>query len=489
MKLLLIRPCFSVEKFYFPRFINESLGVEYLTSFLKSSHQVKLIDALAEGWNNYWQLKEYPGTIFQGLKPEELLRKIVDYNPEIIGLNWLFSTQNNSISLTLKTIKKLKKNIPIVVGGPQPSANPEQTLKENKDIDIIVHGEGELTMKELLDNKAQNLDKINGLVFRKKDEIIVTPPRDFIKNLDDLPFPERNPNFYLNYSKQYLYEAIYLRLKKLKLKNKNNIQITSKLSNSPFLDSLYYKAHNRRSHKNLPAGDIVSSRGCPNHCTFCAIHNIWKHTWRMRSAQNVLEEIDYLVRKLGVRHINIQDDNFNISKERTIEICKGIVKNKYNITLLAPAGAFVPTLDEEVLTWLKKAGLNQLRMSIESGNQDILYNVIKKNIDLSQVRNIVGTARKLGIETEGAFIFGIPGETIETMKESIEFAKKTGFDRMVRFVFQPFPNTELYNICVKNNYLTKDYDPRRLYITGNKCYVKTDKFSPEDVLKIVNRSY
>ena len=78
-------------------------------------------------------------------------------------------------------------------------------------------------------------------------------------------------------------------------------------------------------------------------------------------------------------------------------------------------------------------------------------------------------------------------KTIETMKDNIRFAKKTGFDRMIRFIFQPFPNTELYDICVKNNYFTEDYDPKSVYITGNKCYVKTKEFSPEDVLKIVNR--
>lgn len=488
MKLLLIRPCFSIERFYFPRFINESLGIEYLASFLKKNHQVKLIDALAEDWNNYWTDDNYQGTIFQGVKPKKLLQRIIEYNPEIIGLTWPFSTQNNSIELTIKTIRKFSRTIPIIVGGPHPSANPPQILRQNKNIDIVVYGEGEITLKEILDEKLKNLDKINGIVYRKDNEIITNPPRKLMECLNELPFPERNFGFYKNYSRQYLYETIYSRLKNLIPSDKKNIWITSKISGLPFLDSLYYEAYNKRHYKkNLPAGDVITSRGCPNHCTFCAIHNMWQHTWRPRSAKNVLEEINLLVSKFGVKHINIQDDNFNISKERTIEICKGIVKNKYNITLLAPAGAFVPTLDKEVLIWLKKAGLNELRMSIESGNQKILSNIIKKNIDLTKVKSVVDICKKLKIETEGAFIFGIPGESPETMKESLEFAQRTGFDRIVKFVFQPFPDTELYNICVKNNYLTKDYDPNKLYITGNKCYVQTEKFSPEDVLKIVNR--
>jgi len=483
-----MRPCFSVEKFYFPRFIAESLAIECLSSFLKQYHSVQAIDVLAEDWNNYWELNEYNETIFQGLKSKKLLKKISNYSPEIIGLTWLFSAQNNSIDLTIKTIRKFNKNIPIIVGGPHPSANPLQILKENKDIDIVVYGEGEITMKEILDNKAQNLDKINGIAYKKNNKIIVNPPRKLIENLDDLPLPDRKIVPYKNYSKQYLYEALYLRFRKINISDKKRMWIISRITSLPFLHKIYYQLYNKQhGHLNLPRADIITSRGCPNHCTFCAIHNIWGHKWRMRSAENILEEIDLLVNKFGIKHINFQDDNFNVSKERTIKICKGIIKNKYNITLLAASGAFIPTLDEEVLTWLKKAGLSQLRMSVESGNQDILYNVIKKNINLSKVKPIVDICKKLKITTEGAFLFGVPGETIETMNESLKFAKETGFNRIIKFIFQPFPNTELYRICKEKNYLTKDYNPKRLYITGNKCYIKTDKFSPKDVLKIVNR--
>lgn len=262
--------------------------------------------------------------------------------------------------------------------------------------------------------------------------------------------------------------------------------LCAKLSALPYADRLYYRCYNRKNSKKLPAADMITSRGCPNHCTFCAVHNIWGHTWRMRSAENVLEEIDLLVRRFGIRHINIQDDNFNVSKKRVVEICKGVVENKYDISFLPCSGSYVPALDEEVLHWLKKAGFHTLRMSIESGNQDILHTVIKKNINLSKVKGIVDTCRKLKIATEGAFIFGIPDETKKTMEETLHFAKSTGFDRIIRFIFQPFPNTELYETCLKNNYLTKEYDPGKAYVTGRRCFVKTEQFTPDDVLRIIN---
>lgn len=485
MKFLLIRPPFAVEKFYFPRFINESLAVESLAPFLRQKHEVEIIDCVAEGWNNYWQIPEYSQLFFQGMQPEKLLKKIVDFQPQIIGLTWSFPTQNDSIQQTLKLIRQYSQSVPVVVGGPEPSGNPKKTLTDFPDIDIIVYGEGEVTMQEILDNQAKNLEKIKGIAFRKDGQILINSARDLITNLDALPLPDRQSLPHDNYSKQNLYQAFYLRLKKIRANEKKNIKLAGQLSSLPGINRFYYRLYNQRNRRSLPTADIVSARGCPYHCTFCAIHTTWGHRWRMRSAQNVLAEIDLLVNKFGIQHINIQDDNFNVSKERAIAICQGIVKNKYNLTIEAPA--FIANLDEETLTWFKRAGMHYMRLSIESGNQDILHNVIKKNINLDKVKPIVDICRKLGIYTEGVFMFGVPGETVETMKQSLEFAKKVGFDGIVRFIYQPFPNTELYDICVKNNYLTPDYDPRRVYVTGNKCYVKTDKFSPQDVLKIVNR--
>jgi len=474
-----------VEKFYFPRFINEPLGLEYLAAYLRNDHQVEILDAVAQGWNKYWLVEENPEMIYQGLNLKEIIKKINQSQPEVIGITWLFSTQNDCVNATIKAIKQTNKKIITVVGGPYPSANSKQILKDNHHLDIVIYGEGEITFKELLDKEIKDLENIQGIAFRENGQIKINPPRPLIENLDKLPLPARDLVPYQNYAKQNLYAFIYNRLNRWGINPQKNKSLTDKLSSLPFLEKFYYQLHNqKRKNDLLPKADIVSSRGCPNHCTFCAIHNIWQHKWRMHSAENVLQEIDWLVNNYGIRHINFQDDNFNASKKRTIEICQGLIKRKYNLTILAPAGAFIPTLDEEILTWLKKAGLNNLRMSIESGNQEILNKIIKKRIDLNQIKPIVQICKKLGIKTEGAFMFGIPGETIQTMQDTLNFARKMKFDRIKKFIFQPFPNTELYDICVKNNYLTKDYDPRKIYVTGNKCYVKTEEFSPEDVIKI-----
>ena len=487
MKFLLIRPPFVVEKKYFPRFSNESLGTETLEAFLIKKCNVKVVDCVAEKWNKIWEIKNLPELYFQGLKPEQIFKKIKSFKPDIVGINWLFTAQSESVNLIINLIRKFSKNMPIVVGGAHPSADPKKTLLENDKIDIVVCGEGEITMQELIDNKLENLENILGIAYRKNNEIVVNPSRELIKDLDTIPLPKRSRKKHKNYSKQHFFKALFEKMKKIKLPEIFIIKIVAFLSNLPVVDKIYYKIYNKNRNISLPAADIITSRGCPNHCTFCAVHNIWGHRWRARSAENVLKEIDDLVNNFGVKHLNIVDDNFNISKERTIEICKGIIERDYKITLFASSGSYVPTLDEEVLTWLKKAGLNHIRMSIESGSQEMLDNVIKKHINLNQVKSIVGVCKKLNIYTEAAFIFGIPGETIETMKQTLKFSEEIGFNRVIKFIFQPFENTELYDVCVENNYLTEDYDPQQTYVTGDKCFVKTDEFSPEDVLKIVNR--
>jgi magnesium-protoporphyrin IX monomethyl ester (oxidative) cyclase len=487
MKILLIRPPFAVEKFYLSHYLCEPLGLEYLDAFLSKKHDIKIIDAVANGWNKFWKLKEFPELIFQGIKPKKIIKEIKSFKPDAIGITWLFSTQNESVNLITKEIRKYFPTIPIIVGGPHPSSNIREVLIENSDIDIVVYGEGELTAEELFDNSLKNLSEIKGIAFRKNGEIIINQPRGLIENLDILPMPKRDKKKYKNYSKQQFYFSILAKLKKIKFNEKFAYNITSVLSDLPQLYKIYYYLYNGRNDKHLPTADITTSRGCPYHCSFCAIHNIWGNRWRTRSAEKVLEEIDILSKEFGVKHLNILDDNFNALKDRTIKICQGIVNNNYNLTLFPSSGSYLPTLDEEVLTWLKKAGMNHVRLSIESGDAFVLHNIIQKNIDLDKVKDIVDICRKLKIYSEGCFMFGVPGETKESMQRSLDYALNVGFDRVIRFIFQPFPHTKLYDLCVEKKYLTDDYDPKKIYITGNICYVQTENFSYSDVLKIIER--
>jgi len=483
MKLILIRPFFSLEKFYFPRFISESLGIEALAGYLRGKFQFKVIDAIAEGWNKYWMLRSDPETIYQGLKPEQIMNKVKEWRPDAVGLTWLFSAQNTPVQILAKLIKEYDPKIKVIVGGAFPSCNPEQVLKENLEIDIVVYREGEFTLEELLDKKFQDLKNIKGIAFRDDGEVKINPPRPFNTQLDKLPLPARDLIPYKNYAKQNLYAFLYQRFKKIGFGFEKNNKIAAQLSRLPLLDKIHlYFRNQRRKLIQAPIADMVSSRGCPNNCTFCAAHSVQGRNWRARSPKNVLFEIDVLVNQYGIKHINVVDDNFTLLKSRTIEICKGLAKRNYNLTLWS--NVFLPSLDEEVLKWLKKAGFHSLLFSIESGNQDVLDKIIKKRINLSKVKEMVDISKKIGIQTEGAFMFGLPGETIQTMKDTNKFIKKTGFDMNKKFIYQPFPNTKLYDICIEKDYLTPDYNPKKIYVTGDKSFIKTEEFSPEDVVKM-----
>ena len=146
----MIRSFFSIEKFYFPRLINEPLGLEYLAAYLKNDHQIEILDAVAHGWNKYWSVEENPETIYQGLSLKEIIKKVNQYQPEVAGVTWLFSAQNDCVNTIVKAIKQSNKKIVTIVGGSHPSTNPKQILENNPYLDIVVFGEGEITFKELL---------------------------------------------------------------------------------------------------------------------------------------------------------------------------------------------------------------------------------------------------------------------------------------------------------------------------------------------------
>lgn len=493
-KLLLIRAHSCLEKFYFPGYLHEPFGILALATFLKSFCNVKVIDSMAEGWNHYWEKKDNSKIIYRGLEPKRLFKIIEKFKPDVVGITWFYSLEEDCIRETVKYVRKRFPKIKIIVGGPEPSSDPKGALENNPEIDLAVFGEGELTLKELISENFQNLDKILGIAYRQGDKVIVNSPRPRIRDFNSLPILDRKFIPFANYSKQYFFNFILTRVQKLKLPFKVNLFLVFYLSKLPVC-KLFYLLYNRKydrekllRKKMLPEADIQSTRGCPNNCAFCSLHTVWGHQWAGRSAESVLDEIDMLVKKYKVRHINFWDENFNLLKERAIAICRGIVERNYKISIDVQAGLYVPTLDEEVLQWFKKAGANEVRFSIESGNQEVLDKVIKKRINLKTVKPIIDICKKLKIRTEGAFIFGAPGQTIAAMEDNLKFAEDCGFDRVIRFVYQPFPNTELYKICEEKGYLTPDYNPKELYLTGSKSFVKTEDFNPEDVLKIARKA-
>lgn len=271
-----------------------------------------------------------------------------------------------------------------------------------KEFDYGVLREGELTIVELLEylKKKKNLKEVNGLAYRgKSGKLVINQPREYIKNLDELPFPA--------------YDLI---------KDIN----------------LY--APPPSNYKALPVVNVITSRGCPNLCTFCD-RNVFGNRYRELSAKKVFEELKYLYSKYHFREIAFVDDTFMINRKRIYELFDMLENEgiKFHWTCMSR----VNIVDYDFLKYIKEKGCWHVSFGVESGDEDILK-IIKKNITLEQVKNAANWCHKLGIKTKGFFIIGHPGDTKETIERTIRFATKVKLDDIVTTINTPIPGSPQY---------------------------------------------
>ncbi|PIU43612.1 MAG: hypothetical protein COS97_00080 [Candidatus Nealsonbacteria bacterium CG07_land_8_20_14_0_80_40_10] len=347
-----------------------------------------------------------------------------------------------------KKIKYKNKKTLIVLGGPHPTCLSEESL-EKEYIDVVVRGEGEITMLELARAvlRKKDFNTILGISYKKKNKIIHNQNRPFITNLDSLPFPAYHKFGQLN---QY-----------------TNPQ--------PLLGS-------RR-----PAINIITSRGCPYGCIFC-YKGTFGRIWRARSPENVLAEWGLLVKKFGVKEIGIQDDNFNVDTSRAIKICRLIQKKKLIIPWSTPNGIRADFATEELLREMKKAGCYRIAFGVESGDQKVLDYIIGKNLKLSKVKKAFKLARKYKIKTIAFFMMGNPGETQKQMKKTIKFALQLQPDFAQFTTATPFPGTRLFALIQeKGKFKIKNWAGFSQF--DQKAYFEFPGQDPELPAKMVKRAY
>lgn len=424
MKILLLNPPYNRVLYQQnkPISVQPPIGLAYLASSLQANNiNVKILDANA-----------------LHLTLPETVEKIIASKPDIIGITATTPVIPLVYSIA-NEVKKLNQGIKIIVGGPHVTFLDTQTLKECPAIDIIIRGESELTIVNLIKN-INAIERVNGITYRQENNIIKNPDQELIKNLDTIPFPA------------------YDLLPRKKYKP------------GPFLNI------GLRSQK---FARIMSSRGCPNRCTYCSSAHFWK-ILRLRSPENIIQEITYLKNKYGFKHFNFLDDTFTITKERVTTICQKLLANDLKIHWTCFAR--VNTLDFETLKIMKKAGCFGIAYGIESGDEKILAR-IKKNINLDQARKIIKLTKKLGIKTEAYFMIGLPGETEETIKKTIGLAVEISPDFAFFSITTPFPGTEMYDELKKQN-LIKDTDWQN-YGLHSRFVLRTNNLTPEQL----NRYY
>ena len=347
--------------------------------------------------------ENYPVSVLDanalGLQPEDLPSLVSD--AEIVGLTAMTPTISAAMSIA-HYLKKANPDLTILLGGTHATLLPEETLARAPEIDIIVRGEGEETIIDLLQALEHNqpLDNIPGINYRKNGRVISTAARTTTVDMDSLPF--------------LAYHLLPWRR---------------------------YKPHPPYG-RVLPFTAVITSRGCPYHCAYCS-KPVFGNKFRAQSPERVIEEIAFLKEKFGVREVSFYDDVFTLDKKRAIAIADGIIKRGIKISWTCEAR--VNLVDRELLHHIKQAGCYAIAYGIESASPEILK-TLHKDITLEQVEEAVRISREVGLQAIGYLMIGSPGETPETIIKTIQFARKLKLDFAQFSVTTPFPGTELYSL-------------------------------------------
>ena len=401
--ILVIPPQVGISKEYLP-----SIGVGYLAAVLeRNNYEVKIIDSLIAGFDN-----------------DQTVDAVLKENPFLVGISANTHNRFNAIEVIQGVKKNSNGEIFIVAGGPHFSPTANQAIANISSLDVVVRNEGEETLLQLVVQltkdskiKPENLKRIKGLTFRDGNEIISTPDRDFINNLDELPFP-----------------AWHL------------------------FDIDKYDARLEGIAKHQAIG-VMSSRGCPQNCVFCANSSFWRRFFRRHSPQRFIDGVEFLFREYGFRAFDFWDDTITIYRPHIEEICQEILNRKLSIKWYARAR--VDTVDFDLLSLMKKAGCEAISFGVESGSEKILK-VIQKNISLKQIKNTAKACKELDLNTKFFFIHSLPQEdekdlnlTLDLIDELSSYSPKFHCHEGIARIY---PGTQLEILAKKEGKIPNDFN-------------------------------
>lgn len=354
-------------------------------------------------------------------------RYVRDFKPDVIGFT-AFSMEIDSALRLAAISKEALKGVITVIGGPHASAVPRSVLS-NVSIDYIFRGEAERGFSYFLKN-FYSAERLNapGLGYRNGKDIILNQP-ELIDDLDSIPFPDYKKMGLEKYPKMYFM-------------------------------------------KRFPAAPIMSSRGCPFNCTFCAGHKISGRGWRPRSVENIIKEIAFLHKEYGIKEIDFWDDNFTLNKARTEEFCRALKTLGKDFIWWCPNGVHLNTLDREILLRMKESGCYAIAFGIESGSERIQKDM-KKGLSFEKLEEMVEFSRKIGLRTQGFFIIGYPTENKEDILKTIKLSQSLPFLRASFCMFQPIVGSEIYQYLVENNVISEK-DAAVITCDYSKASVPTD---------------
>jgi anaerobic magnesium-protoporphyrin IX monomethyl ester cyclase len=403
MKILLINP---------PEFKKElrwdkgaatypPLGLIYIAAVLeKEGFNVKILDG---------QL-DHP-------TEEEFEARIKDEKPDVVGITSI-TPLHKEVLKAIDLVKKCDNNIQIVVGGPHSSLLKTKLMEMSENIDIIVKHEGEVTSIELIKaiEAKKDLNEIKGIIYRKDGKIIETVNREFILDLDNVPFPAR-----------HLLD----------------------------MDNESYKSAFR--YKRTPMTSVITSRGCPYNCLFCN-RAVFGAKYRSNSPEYVIKELEYLKKEYGIKEVHFVDDTFLLDPKRVKAICDMMIEKKLDLTWSCNGRINIMYNNLDLIPLIKKAGCWYISFGVESGNKEVLK-FLRKDITKEQAKEVIKKVSKAGIFTKGYFMLGNPTESKDTIEETIKFAKSLRLDAAQFNLVLPIPYTEFEKVCMEYGVFdSEDFD-------------------------------
>ncbi len=403
------------------------IWLAYATGVLeKAGHEVKLLDCPASG-----------------MKIEEVEDLVLSWKPKLIVVDSVTASFNNDVKV-VERLKALAPDAFTLMVGTHVGALPEMSLKASDKIDAVARGEYDYIVKDLAYalESGLGLDQVLGITYRDENgEIKFNPnmPPLEQKELDEMPFVSEVYNRHLKI-RDYFYPSV-----------------------------LY------------PEVTIITGRGCKFRCTFCKWpQTLTGHTYRARSVKNVVDELEWITKNLPyVKDVMIEDDTLTQDKQRTIELCKEICERNLKVTWTCNSRADV---DLETLQWMKKAGCRLACVGFESADQQILNN-IKKGTRIEKIEQFMKDTKKAGILVHGCFMLGNKGETKETIKKTVEWAKKLAPDTAQFFPLMVYPGTEAFKWATENNFLSTTNWSEWLTAEGtHNTILNTDKLSAKELV-------
>ncbi len=369
-------------------------------------------------------LKEHGITTIQGVdlnldSPSKLILAIEQ--SDLVGI--YCSTKALSSALEIAKLAK-KQNKIVVVGGPHPSVRPEEVL-QNPDVDYLILSEGEESFYALMKalEGGGNLSDIDGFGYKINNTLKINPRRNYIKNLDTIPFPDRDL-FRFDYSRSVT---------------------------------------------------LCATRGCPYHCANCQpALSLQTCAFRMRSVENVIAELQQVAAGKGVHFI---DNDLTVNRKWMVHFCERVLSEKINFTWGCQGR--VNTLDRELLSLMKKAGCENIGIGIESGSQKLLDNFLRKQINLEKAKKLIDDSKAVRLPLHGWFIIGIPTETKQEIEQTIDFALSSDLASVGFSIGTPWPGTVFHKVATENNWITAnswgDFNEKRF------SRLRTSHWGPEDI--------